>query len=1035
MRFLSLFALALLTPMSGDDFPNPYDSEPGTAKAMPAEQAAASFRVPKGFKVSVFASEPEVRNPISMAWDPRGRLWIAENYTYAEPSKKFDVKLRDRVLIFEDADNDGKPEKRTVFFDDVQRLTSVEVGHGGVWLMAPPQLLLIPDRNNDDKPDGPAEVVLDGFDIPPENHHNFANGLHWGPDGWLYGRCGASAPGNVGAPGTPNDQRIPLAGGLWRYHPKWKTFEALSHGTTNPWGHDWNALGEAFFINTVCGHLWHSVPGMHFVRSHTIDPNPHVYELIDQHADHYHWDKSKDWTDSRKPTAEHSNAGGGHAHSGMVIHSGRNWPEEYRGKLFTVNYHGRRLNQDRLDREGSGYVGKHEPDVFFAADPFFRGVELGEGYDGSVYVLDWSDTGECHENTGVVRSSGRIYKITYGDPPKFVKRNPRDMHADMIPGVAQGNEDTLPLVLNTGPGNDWSSRQLRVREATLLASGRSTEANLKPLVKIMLDQLSSERDAKPERALSLLWMLHAMGATNETPLRNLLKHKQEAVRSWAIRLLMDRSPIDMVNGKRPFGPDPGLSPEILDLFVNMAKSDPSGLVRLWLASTLQRLPVSQRLALATPLVAHAEDANDHNLPLLIWYGLIPVADSDPSGLAQLGENCKLPTTRKLIARRLAEDLSKNPKPIGLLIGRAGKAEDSYRADILQGMTEGVKGWRKATAPKEWADASEVFAKSSTASVRDRSRELSVLFGDGRALDEVQAIALDGKADLEARRAALSSLIEARPDNLRATCEKLLGVRFLNTTAVKGLSLFDDPNIGKSLAANYRAFHPSERNAVLDTLVSRKSFAGAMLEAVTKGMIPKNEITAFHARQVRSMNDVDLSKKLAEVWGEMRDSPAEKAKEIASWKGKLAPAALASADKSKGRAVFNKLCATCHNLYGQGGLIGPDLTGSGRDNLDYVLENMIDPSATVTADYRMVVAAMKDGRILNGIIKAQTDKTLTLQTQTEALTLDRAEIEAIKASPQSLMPEGQLTTLSENEVRDLVAYLTSRSQVPLPTGGK
>ena len=1011
MRFLSLFALALLTPAPGDDFPVPYDSEPGTAKAMPAEQAAASFRVPKGFKVSVFASEPEVRNPISMAWDPRGRLWIAENYTYAEPSKKFDLKLRDRVLIFEDADGDGKPEKRTVFTDDVQRLTSVEVGHGGVWLMAPPQLLFIPDRNHDDKPDGPAEVVLDGFDFPPENYHNFANGLHWGPDGWLYGRCGASSPGNVGAPGTPKDQRIPLAGGLWRYHPKWRTFEALSHGTTNPWGHDWNALGEAFFINTVCGHLWHSVPGMHFVRSHTIDPNPHVYELIDQHADHYHWDKSKDWTDSRKPTAEHSNAGGGHAHSGMMIYGGTQWPEEYRGKLLTVNYHGRRLNRDRLDREGSGYVAKHEADGFFAEDPFFRGVELGEGPDGSVYVLDWSDTGECHENTGVVRSSGRIYKITYVSNEK--KTPPRDLT----------KMTTAELAKLAIEGDEWHARQSRhVLAERLSAVDADT---LEAAAQWGTGFKTVTKDVRT------VWAINECGKASESYPRSLLNQEAQALRACGIRLLTDRLPLDTASGKRPFGPDPGLSSEILDLFVNMAKTDSSAYVRLWLASTLQRLPVSQRLALATPLVAHAEDANDHNLPLLIWYGLIPVADTDPSGLAQLAENCQLPTTRKLIARRLAEDLSKNPKPIGLLVGRAGKAEDAYRTDILQGMTEGMRGWRKATAPKEWAEASEVFAKSSTASVRDRSRELSVLFGDGRALDEVQAIALDGKADLETRRAALNSLIEARPDNLRATCEKLLGVRFLNTTAVKGLSLFDDPNIGKSLAANYRAFHPSERNAVLDTLVSRKTFAEAMLDAIAKGMIPKNEITAFHARQVRSMNDVDLSKKLAEVWGEMRDSPAEKAKEIAMWKAKLAPAQLASADKSKGRAVFNKLCATCHNLYGQGGLIGPDLTGSGRDNLDYVLENMIDPSATVTADYRMVVAAMKDGRILNGIIKAQTDKTLTLQTQTEALTLDRAEIEAIKASPQSLMPEGQLTTLSENEVRDLVAYLTSRSQVPLP----
>ena len=275
------------------------NSEPVVRQApsiapMSATLAAAGFRVPEGFHVSVFAAEPDVQNPIAMAWDTRGRLWVAENYTYAERTQRFDLRLRDRVLIFEDTDGDGRFDRRTVFTDEVQMLASVELGFGGVWLLCPPQLLFVPDRNGDDVPDGPAEVVLDGFTVPAENYHTFANGLQWGPDGWLYGRCGASSPGQIGAPGTPERLRVPLRGGLWRYHPHRKRFEVLAHGTTNPWGHDWNALGEVFFINTVNGHLWHMIPGAHFVRPHTIDPNPRAYALIDQHADHWHWDNSKE---------------------------------------------------------------------------------------------------------------------------------------------------------------------------------------------------------------------------------------------------------------------------------------------------------------------------------------------------------------------------------------------------------------------------------------------------------------------------------------------------------------------------------------------------------------------------------------------------------------------------------------------------------------------------------------------------------------------------------------------------------------------
>ena len=318
------------------------------------------------------------------------------------------------MLIFEDTDGDGRFDRRTVFTDQVQMLASVELGLGGVWLLCPPRLLFVPDRNRDDIPDGPAEVVLDGFTVPAENYHTFANGLKWGPDGWLYGRCGASSAGQIGPPGTPEDRRVPIRGGLWRYHPKQKRFEALAHGTTNPWGHDWNALGELFFINTVNGHLWHMIPGGHFVRPHTVDPNPRAYAQIDQHADHWHWDHSKELI-LGTPGAGDGALGGGHAHSGVSIYLADQWPAAYRGRLLTLNFHGRRVNVERLERAGSGYVGRHEPDILLAEDRWFRGIDLSYGPDGGVFILDWSDTGDCHDHNGVHRDSGRIYKVTFGD--------------------------------------------------------------------------------------------------------------------------------------------------------------------------------------------------------------------------------------------------------------------------------------------------------------------------------------------------------------------------------------------------------------------------------------------------------------------------------------------------------------------------------------------------------------------------------------------------------------------------------------------
>jgi putative membrane-bound dehydrogenase-like protein len=994
-----------------DDFPTPTNTEPSASRALPPADAAAGFRVPEGFRVGVFAAEPDVQNPVAMAWDRRGRLWVAENYTYAEIPLRFDLRLRDRVVIFEDTDADGRADRRTVFTDGVQRLGSVELGFGGVWLLCPPRLLFVPDRDGNDVPDGPAEVVLDGFGVAEDNHHTFANGLRWGPDGWLYGRCGASTPGQVGIPGTPDALRVPMRGGMWRFHPARKRFEMLAHGTTNPWGHDWNALGEAFFINTVNGHLWHLIPGAHYVRPHTIEPNPRAYALIDQHADHWHWDNSRPLTYGSKVGPEDERLGGGHAHSGLMIYLADQWPPDDRGKLFTLNFHGRRMNVERLEREGSGYVGRHEPDSFFAKDPWFRGIDLGYGPDGAVYVLDWSDTGECHDHDGVHRTSGRIYKVTYGAPDRV---RPVD--------ITKLSESELAN-LHRHP-SEWFVRQARRELADRAARGSALEQPRK-ILRTLFDQ-----DPDPVHKLRALWSLYVIGSTDESFLRGLLDHEHESVRAWAIRMLTDDMPIDTIFSQR-VGADVDPAGDLLSKLAAMASNDRSGLVRLVLASMLQRLPVGKRVTLARALLSRGEDANDHNLPALIWTGLIPVADADAQALAGLAADAQMPAVVGLIARRLGEEIDERPTPINALLTSVAGRAIPYRSAVVSGLEAALAGRRKARKPEGWDAFRGLLASSNDRAVREQVRELDVLFGDGRALDEVRRLALDESATIDERKAALRTLIDGRPPDLRAICERLVRVAFLNSVAVRGLALFDDPAVGRLVARNYRSFHASERSAAIAVLVSRPAFAKALLDQVAAGKIRREDITAFHARQILSLGDAAVARQLAEVWGELRETAADRRGRIAELKKRLDGPTLASADRSRGRALFDRVCASCHRLHARGGEIGPDLTGSGRDNIDYLLENIVDPGATVSADFRMVVVAMRDGRVLNGLIKTQSPRTLTLQTQTEVLALDRDEIEGVRPSTSSLMPDGLLDPLKPEEIRDLVAYLSHPTQVPLP----
>ncbi len=258
---------------------------PGGTGAPPktAAEAIAEMKLPAGFKAGVFAAEPDVQNAIQLTWDTHGRLWVAENYTM--DSDRFVDAYRDRIVIFDNADGGARFETRRVFTDQLKNLMGFAIGYGGVWAMTSPNIVFIPDRNADGVPDGPAEVVFDGFNFTGGNMHTSANGLEFGIDGWIYGRTGHAHVQSIGPPGTPTAQRTRLHGSIFRFHPVTRTFEALGSGTVNPWGQDWDKHGEHFFDSTIVGHLWYSMPGAKFVSS-SAEPNQKAYELIDHIADH-----------------------------------------------------------------------------------------------------------------------------------------------------------------------------------------------------------------------------------------------------------------------------------------------------------------------------------------------------------------------------------------------------------------------------------------------------------------------------------------------------------------------------------------------------------------------------------------------------------------------------------------------------------------------------------------------------------------------------------------------------------------------------
>jgi putative membrane-bound dehydrogenase-like protein len=965
-------------------------------KPLPPAEAAARMTLPEGFRATLFAGEPDVVQPIAMATDDRGRLWVAECYSYPQWTKEKEGK--DRILIFEDTEGDGRFQTRKVFSDKIANISGLQVGFGGVWVCATPNLLFIPDKNGDDVPDGPPVVVLDGWDLAAK--HNVFNGLTWGPDGWLYGCNGIMSNSKVGKPGTPPEQRVALNCGVWRYHPTKEIFEAVAHGTTNPWGLDFDDYGQMFITNCVIKHLWHVVPGAHFQRMYGLEINPNSYGLLESCADHIHWGGGS-WTESRGGKGKHDQPGGGHAHAGALVYLGDTFPDAFRNHVFMCNIHGNRLNDDILERHGSGYVAHHNKDFLLANDPWFRGLSLQASADGGLFVSDWTDTGECHNYEQVDRSNGRIYKVTYGKPAPF--------RGDV---AKLSDAELVKLQLHK---NDWQVRHVRQVLQERAAAGKLEKGTHEALRTIL------GGNADVTRQLRALWALHVTGGADEKLLLEVLASPREELRGWAVQLgLEDRKPSTALLGK----------------LAEMAAKDPSPFVRLYLASALQRLPAAQGWPIAEGLVAHGEDGADAYLPLMIWYGVEALGTEEGDRFVNLILKAKIPLIRENVARRLVSQVggSANPAEAGLksLLRLLGRIDDAaVQLDVLHGIHEAFAGRRQVSMPDGWASVYRKLSQSTTTEVRDQALLLAVLFDDPQALASLRKLATDGNATAAARQNALQALIRKKSPDLVPLLQGLLADRAVRDAALRGLASYGDESTPGAILRQYPSLSEEEKADAIHTLASRPAYAHALLDAIEQGTIARQDVSAFTVRQLQGLNDKKINEKLTKVWGVLRPASQEKAALMARYKALLMTDYLAKADRSQGRLIYARTCASCHVLFGEGGKIGPELTGSQRANLDYLLDNVLDPSAVVPYDYQVTLIQTKDGRLITGIIKQENEKVVTVQTQNEVIAVPKAEIDERTKSPISMMPEGLFAKLKDEEVRDLVAYLASPTQVPLP----
>src|SRR5437588_1122694 len=599
---------------------------------------------------------------------------------------------------------------------------------------------------------------------------------------------------------------------------------------------------------------------------------------------------------------------------------GESWPSEYRGKLFIGNIHGQRVNMDIPERSGSGFVGRHGKDFLNFNDTWSQTLNQTYDQDGSVYIIDWYDKNQCHHTRvdGHDRSNGRIYKIVYN--------NQKTSRVDL---AKLSDEQLVKLVPSK---NEFMSRHAR----QILQERAAGKPAVKDALVAML-----KAGADTAARLRALWALHVTVGFDAATAINNLKSSDEWVRGWTLQLAFESE--DNLQRLIKEKDEQGLTadPDLLTL----ADRDPSPLVRLFIAGVAQRISNEDlHQKVVKRLLQHDEDAGDHNLPLMYWYAMEPLVAEHPEEALTAALETKLPKLLNFTTRRIA---SIGTIERSLVSERLGTVTDEARQlEMLDGLSAALKGQRSVPMPSGWETVETKLSSSPYREVRTLAQTLSLTFGSEKARTTLREVVADKSAPVPSRLSALESLLGVKDPELPPVLLASLNDAALRGPSLRALGSYNEAKIPDAILNIYPNLDGAQKRDALNTLASRPAYAKALLGAISSGKLPMKELTADLVRQLRTQKDSDVQEQITKLYGTAREVSADKKAEMEKYRRIYSAGGSQPGNASPGRVVFNKVCAQCHTLFDSGGKVGPDITGANRSDLNYLLENILDPHAGI-----------------------------------------------------------------------------------------